>query len=114
MGHTALTWATCKGHKSVVELLLAAGADTTHITNRGETAEQCAIRNKYPDIAAIIRAAAAAAGEEEGKEEGKKEAPDSATAGEDEAAPSAAAVKEDKKDGVADGVEREAADDVAS
>ena len=51
---TALIAAARNGHTEIARILLAAGADITMKTDRGETARQIALQYKNTDIAELI------------------------------------------------------------
>jgi ankyrin repeat protein len=57
-GATALHWAVLRGHRSVVEHLLASGADRSLRNASGETPLQVAIRAKRSDLVGLLQAGA--------------------------------------------------------
>ena len=62
--------AASNGHKEIVELLIANGADVNATTNRGETPLDWAINHKRTEIADFLRKHGGKTGEEL-KAEGK-------------------------------------------
>ena len=59
MGYSPLMWAASKGHKAVVEALLAGGADVHAGDSENRTALMMAAANGHPDIAALLIAGGA-------------------------------------------------------
>ena len=59
-GNTPLTIAAAKGRSGVVRLLLAAKADVGAADNGGKTALMLALENDHPEVAELLRSAAAA------------------------------------------------------
>jgi ankyrin repeat protein len=59
-GNTPLTMAAAKGRSDVVRLLLAAKADVSAADNNGKTALMLALENSHPEVAELLRSAAAA------------------------------------------------------
>jgi ankyrin repeat protein len=54
-GQTPLHWAVKKGHKNVVEFLLAKGADVNAEDQVGQTPTLCAEGDGHADVAALLR-----------------------------------------------------------
>jgi ankyrin repeat protein len=59
-GNTPLTIASAKGRADVVRLLLAAKADVSAADDNGKTALMLALENDHPEVAELLRSAAAA------------------------------------------------------
>jgi ankyrin repeat protein len=59
-GNTPLTIASSKGRADVVRLLLAAKADVSATDDKGKTALMLALQNGHPEVADLLRSAAAA------------------------------------------------------
>ena len=53
-GDTALTWAGRQGHTDVAKILLNAGADIDHVSNKGYTPLLWASRNKHIDTVEFL------------------------------------------------------------
>ena len=63
-GVTPLMYASAKGQKEIVELLIAEGADVNAKTGDGETPLGLAIRFKHPETADLLRKHGGKTGEE--------------------------------------------------
>jgi ankyrin repeat protein len=58
-----LTIASAKGRSDIVSLLLAAKADVRAADDSGKTAVMLALENDHPDVAELLRRAAATPGQ---------------------------------------------------